>query len=154
MGYFADIYVIKKTRSKKLGISFLNHFLPTREESCDDYEVVKYGENTTIEFNEADSLMDYCEENIKIEHSIYWRNKDDKNLNRHGMIFYTIDSYMIFGISRNHNSLNSTENEELCLTELKDFFKTEEGYITYECIPEETYSKFIDSVKNYEERIN
>jgi hypothetical protein len=37
MSGFADIYVIKKNRSKKLAIQFLDYFLPQREESSNEY---------------------------------------------------------------------------------------------------------------------
>lgn len=149
MGYYADIYVIKKTRSKIVALEFLKHFLPQRKESAECYEIPQYGINTEIEFNNAEELMDYLEKNTTTTHSIYWTNMDKKNLNRHGMIFYTADSCMIFGISRDHHGINHTENEEYCLIELKDFFNTEKGYITYECPPEDTYDEFIDIVNKF-----
>lgn len=53
MGYLADIYVIKKTRSKKLADDFLNHFLPNRKESADEYFIPEYSDKPTYEFDNA-----------------------------------------------------------------------------------------------------
>lgn len=37
MGCLADVYLIQKSRSKPKGIDFLNVFMPSREESTDEY---------------------------------------------------------------------------------------------------------------------
>lgn len=149
MGYLADIYIIKKTRSKKTGLDFINHFLPEREESATVYEYPRFGKTVELVFNKAEELMTYLENNPISHHCIYWRSINKDNLNRHGMIFYTPDSYMIFGISRNHRDFNDKRNEEECFEELKRYFETEDGYITYECPPEDTYRKFMEVVKSY-----
>ncbi len=148
MGYLADIYVIQKSRSKKLGIDFLNHFLPFREESADEYLIPQYSEDPTSKFDNAEELMIFLESNPEYSQSIYWRNKDEENLNKHGMIFYTKDGNMIFGITRNADmsgNLN-TENEDECLMEMKKYFKTENGYIQYENPPADSYDEFVGIV--------
>ena len=96
--------------------------------------------------------MAYLEKNKTKNQSIYWRNLDKKSKNKHGMIFYTSDSYMIFGISRVHSERLNTKNEEECLNEMKMFFNTEEGYITYECPPEISYSDFMLLVNRYKNK--
>jgi hypothetical protein len=148
MGYLADIYVIQKSRSKTKGIDFLKHFLPMREESADEYFIPQYSENPIIEFDNADDLMTYLESNPEYSQSIYWRNTDESNPNKHGMIFYTKDGNMIFGISRNADMSGNlkTENEDECLKEMKDFFNTELGYINYENPPADTYDEFVEIV--------
>lgn len=94
--------------------------------------------------------MRHLEENVFVEQSIYWRNINENELNRHGMIFYTKDSHMIFGISQNvHSNSENTENEDQCLAELKDFFDTKEGYITYECPPKYEYREFMKMVDSF-----
>jgi hypothetical protein len=150
MGYLADIYIIKESRSKKMGVDFLNYFLPLREESADEYLIPQYSDNPVYEFDNANDLMAYLESNPKCSHSIYWRNLDEKSLNKHGMIFYTKDGNMILGISRNvdiSGKLN-TDNEDKCLKEMKGYFKTELGYIHYENPPAYTYHEFITIVEN------
>lgn len=152
MGYLADIYVIIKSRSKKMGIDFLNHFLPLREESTDEYLIPQYSDDPIQKFDNADDLMNYLESNPEYSQSIYWRNKDDKSLNVHGMIFYTKDGNMIFGISRNSDMSGklNTGNEDECLKEMKEYFKTEIGYIHYENPPADSYDEFIKIVNNLE----
>lgn len=148
MGNLADIYVIQKSRSKKLGIDFLNHFLPLREESADEYLIPQYSEDPISEFDNAEDLMIFLESNPEYSQSIYWRNKDDENLNKHGMIFYTKDGNMIFGISRNADMSGNltTENEDECLKLMKEYFQSDNGYITYEDTPCETFSEFTEQV--------
>ncbi len=148
MGYFADIYVIQKSRSKAKGIDFLNSFLPLRKESADDYLIPQYSDNPTEEFDNADDLMTYLESNPECSQSIYWRNTDENNPNKHGMIFYTEDRNMIFGISRSADitgNLN-TNNEDECLDKMKSYFNTELGYIHYESPPVGTLNEFIKIV--------
>lgn len=149
MSGFADIYVIKKTRSKKCGIEFLNYFLPKREETTDEYLFPQYADEAETEFQNAEFLMDYLEQHPNSEYGIYWRNLDSDNINQCGMLFYTSDSYMIFGISRHPIDFNDKSNEEECLAEMKNFLKTDEGYITYECPPENTYCEFAHLVNQY-----
>jgi hypothetical protein len=154
MSGFADIYVIKKTRLKKFGIEFLDHFLPQRKESSDEYLFPQYTDKVETEFQNAESLMDYLEKYPNSEYGIYWRNLDSDNLNRYGMLFYTPDSYMIFGISRYPLDFNNKSNEEECLAEMKNFLETDEGYITYECPPENTYSEFVHLINQYNQSKN
>jgi hypothetical protein len=152
MGYLADIYVIKKTRSKKIGIDFLNHFLPSREESADDYLIPQYSDDPIHEFDNAEDLMTFLESNPKYAQSIYWRNTDAESLNKHGMIFYNEDGTMIFGISRNADmsgNLN-TDNEDECLNEMKKYFNTNLGYIHYENSPADNYEEFVEIVNKLE----
>ncbi len=149
MGPLSDIYVIVKTRSKKLSIDFLNHFLPDRKETSDEYLIPQFSDSPISEFNNANTLMAFLESNPTFTQSIYWKNLDKESLNRFGMIFYTSDSCTIFGISQVHSGENNYKNEEDCLKEMKEFFKTEEGYIQFESPPEETYSEFMTFVKSF-----
>ncbi len=149
MSGFADIYVIKKTRSKNLGVEFLERFLPHREESSDEYFYPQYADKKEIEFQNVELLMDFLENTPNAEYAVYWRNLDSNNINRHGMLFYTRDSYMIFGISRSPKDFSDTKVEEKCLTEMKNFLKTDEGYFTYEFPPEITHSEFVQLVNEY-----
>lgn len=152
MGYLADIYIIKKSRSKKMGVDFLNYFLPLREEIADEYLIPQYSDASIKKFDHANDLMTYLEYNLKYSQSIYWRNMDEKSFNKYGMIFYTKDGNMIFGISRNTDmsgNLN-TDNEDKCLKEMKDYFKTKLGYIHYENPPAPTYHEFVKIVESLE----
>ena len=148
MGQFADIYIAVKTRYKQKGIDFLNHFLPQREESADEYEFPQYSSKKEIEFDSVDDLMIYLETDKNAEYNLYWRSIDDSNPNKHGMLFYTKDEAIIFGISRDADiggNLN-TENEDECLKLMKEYFQTDIGYITYEDTPTDTYNEFIEKI--------
>jgi len=146
MGEFADIYIAVKTRSKKEGIEFLNQFLPLRAESADEYEFPQYSKETEREFETVENLMTFLEKNNQAEYNLYWKNLDESNPNKHGMLFYTKDNAIIFGISRDAEigGHSDTRNEDECLKLMKEYFKTNIGYITYEDTPTETYREFID----------
>lgn len=149
MGFLADIYVIKKTRSKKLVNDFLDHFLPNRKEIADEYFIPEYSTNPTHEFHNADELMSFLEINVNYSNRIYWINIDEKNPNKHGMIFYNKDGTIVFGISRNADDSGNlnTENENQCLSEMKNYFNTNLGYIDYENPPAESYNRFIELIE-------
>lgn len=153
MGYLADIYLIQKSRSKSKGIDFLDAFLPSREESSDEYLIPQYSDTPIEAFDNADDLMTYLESNPEYSQSIYWRNTDENNPNKHGMIFYTEDGNMIFGISRisDMSEESNTDNEDACLQEMKEFFNSEIGYIHYESPPVNSYVEFIEIVNRLKE---
>jgi len=148
MGELADIYVAVKTRSKEVGENFLNQFLPKRTESSAEYEFPQYSKETEREFETVSDLMTFMEKHDQAEYNLYWRSLDKSNPNKHGMLFYTKDKAIIFGISRDAEiggNLN-TRNEDECLKLMKEYFKTNIGYITYEDTPTETYQEFVDIV--------
>ncbi|WP_040252236.1 hypothetical protein [Psychroserpens mesophilus] len=150
MSYYADIYVFKETRSKNLVNDFLNHFIPLREESADEYQIPQYSDNPTREFKNANEIMTFLESNNEYSQSIYWKNTDENSRNKHGMVFYTNDGFLIFGISRNADMSGNllTDNEDDCLKQMKEFFKTEFGYIDYENPPVNSKTEFMKIVKN------
>ena len=152
MGYLADIYVIKRSRSKKLAVDFLNRFLPNREQSSDDYWIPEYSEKPTQEFKDAYDLMSFLELNKNISNRIYWRNTDEENPNKHGMIFYNLDGSIIFGISREPGIKGNldTRSEYHCLNEMKQYFDTHLGYIDYENPPIDNYEEFVKIVDDTE----
>jgi hypothetical protein len=144
MGYFADCYVIINSRSKKLVNHFLDHFLPEREERTREYQVPQYADHPDISFDNVSDLMAFLEVNPSSYQAIYWGNKSKEHPNQYGMTFYTKDGYLIFGISRDvAGDSSDTQAEDECLQELKHFFETDEGYITYEKHPPDNYDEFI-----------
>ncbi|MDI9309756.1 MAG: hypothetical protein QM535_06040 [Limnohabitans sp.] len=150
MGYYADIYVIHKNATKKQILEFLDYFVPNRKESQDGYWIPEYSGNPIYEFDNANDLMDFMEMNSNFSNRIYWRNLDENSLNKHIMIFYNEDGSVVFGISREEDSgINlKTNNEDKCLIEMKQFLKSDLGYITYECPSEDTYEDFVKVVIN------
>lgn len=150
MGFLADIYVIKKSRSRSLVNDFLNHFLPQRTESAAEYCIPEYSGNPTFVFESADELMSFLEKNENYSNRIYWKNADENSLNKHGMVFYNEDGSMIFGISRNADMSGelNTDSEDQCLIEMKEYFDTNLGYILYETPPADSYSEFVEIVNN------
>lgn len=140
---YADIYVIKKTRSKDYALKFLDTFLPQRKENTHYYAIYAPSSNEPKHvFKKVENLMIYLERNPNTYQSIYWNGTDKSNLNTHAMLFYTIDGYIIFGISRHSNY-----KEEEGLAEMKSFLESDKGYILGECPPPNSYSEFYEEMK-------
>ena len=114
-----------------MSLEFLNHFLPHWEESTDEYLIPQYADNPIKEFQKAEDVMSYLELHKQDYQSMYWSNFDADNPNAHGMLFYTEDGYMIFGISRDSKEVDPLKKPIECLEEMKKFFNTDEGYITH-----------------------
>lgn len=108
----------------------------------------EYSEHPNNEFDNANDLMDFMEWNSNFSNRIYWRNLDENNLNKHIMIFYNEDGSVVYGISRetHYGKEIHTFYEDQCLIEMMGFLKSNEGYITYETPPEDSYEDFIKVV--------
>ena len=48
MPEYSDIYVISNKRTKEVALSFLDSFIPNREESADDYHIPQFSENKMV----------------------------------------------------------------------------------------------------------
>ena len=69
---------------------------------------------------------------------------DKESPNAHGMLFYTEDGYMIYGVSRDTYEVETNRKPERCLEEMQEFLETNIGYITHECPPESTHEEFLN----------
>ena len=147
MPEYSDIYIITEKRDKATVEDFLQHFLPQREESADEYEVPQYSEKSEIIFKKAPELVEFCEVNKNIEHSIYWRALGGAKP-EHGMVFYLADGNTIFGLS------TDAENQQYAKSlpdEMKTFFKVSHGYIGHEAPPDvNNYAEFLEQEKRHE----
>lgn len=141
MPEYSDIYVISDKRDSKSIEAFLDHFLPHRTESADEYEVPQFSDSPKVLFKTAQELIEYCEENRDIEHSIYWRaTKSSKP--EHGMVFYLNDGFVIYGVS---TDASDQEYAAYLLNKLKKFLNATHGYIGHEASPDvDSYSEFLE----------
>jgi len=127
---FADCYVLTDKRATVWIDRFLDKFVPNREQRSEEFEIPQYSNNPTIIFEKDSELIDYLVKNKNEKHTLYWMNKDKADL-RGVMIFFTIDGHMIPGISCNMLATDDSI-EEGYLRELKEFWGTDKGYITFE----------------------
>ena len=136
MPEYADIYVLRGNRCHDAIVSFLDHFLPSRRASADDYEVPQYSETPHTVFKTSDELIAYCCQNPKEPHTIYWESEVEYE---HAEVFFLKDGGLIFGISTpadNPAKVDSVSNE------LGRFFDTDEVIVTYEDLPPESIDEF------------
>jgi len=129
-GDFADCYVLTEKRTQEWIVRFLNEFIPNRKQQANEYEIPLYSTHPTFVFKKDEELIDYLEKNKNIPHTIYWTNEEDSDL-RGVMVFFTNDGYLIPGIYC-ETLANDTSIEDNYFNQLKLFWKTDQGYITYE----------------------
>ena len=112
MGYCADIYVINQTRSRIKALQFLDHFIADRSVHGSVFTIPLLSKYPEFQFNDVNELMIHLESQENLDYSIYWSNLDKMSPILFGMIFYTLDSHMIFGISRLTGGKDSNEIEK------------------------------------------
>lgn len=145
-GYFADCYVLTDKRTESFVDKFLNHFIPDRREVADEFEVAQYEDNPIEMFKTAKEAVTFLVNNKNIKHSIYWANPNKSDL-RGAELFFTDDAHIIMGIYCETKYPN-TEIEDKIFKELKEFCKSDEGYITYEDTPPHNSKEFREEIKN------
>jgi hypothetical protein len=144
MPEYSDIYVITEKRDRATVERFLRHFLPQRTESAEEYEIPQYSTTPEKVFKTDHELIEYCENNKEIEHSIYWQATGGKKP-EHGMVFYLKDGYAIYGLSTDAENVVFAKN---LLEELKEFINSNHGYIAHEASPDvNNYSDFLEQEK-------
>lgn len=146
-GFHADCYVLVNNRTKKYIHSFLDRFIPNREESANEYEVPQYSDNPLIIFQTADELITHLAENLHLNHTIYWRNKSDSEL-QGAMCFFTNDGNVIVGLYC-HSRTGDPRIENEYFRQLKEFCHSEIGYIAYEEPADHSTAEFIERSKLY-----
>ena len=146
-GYYADCYVLTNNRSKNFIYSFLNKFLPNREESDDEYEIPQYSSSPTKIFKSAKELIDYLEQNTKEVHTIYWSNKFDSDI-QGGMCFFTNDGKIILGLYCK-TLFPDTTIEDKYLKEMETFCESNNGYYCYEEPTTHDSNEFLKKVKHF-----
>ena len=147
MPEYSDVYVITEKRDRTTVESFLQHFLPEREESAEEYEIPQYSENPKIIFEKDHELIKYCELNKDVEHSIYWRATGGRKP-EHGMLFFLKDGNAIYGLS---TDAENTQYAKALLEELKAYFGSQHGYIGHEASPNvNNYVEFLEQEKIHE----
>lgn len=125
---------------------FLDHFLPRRTESADDYSVPSHGGRAEAHFDDAADLLSHLERHPNQSHAIYWTSEAPGDP-RCAMVFPTVDGRMIFGLSVAANPVQF-------LSDLMNFLNSSEGYVDFEAPPPENAAEFADAVRRYNETRN
>ena len=127
---FADCYVLARQRTRGFILSFLDRFLPQRQEYTDAYEVPQFAEHPTVIFPSADALLDYLEQHPSEGHAVYWFNPQEETL-RAAMALFTSDAQVILGLTC-ETRYPETRIEQDCLAQVMDFCGSTVGLIEYE----------------------
>ncbi len=139
-GIYADIYVLTESRTAEVVQSFLDTFLPKREEQADEYELPLNADNPVAILQSAQEVIDHCVAHPFEKHAIYWRNTVEAEPII-AMIFFTDDGKLILGLSVDDESL-----EREFFQRLKRFAQSETGYITYENPPPLNSEEFLKEI--------
>lgn len=146
MPEYSDIYVLSNKRDAKSIKGFLDHFIPLRAESADNYEVPQYADDPEIIFQTAMELIEYCSKHLTADHSIYWRASDGSKP-EHAMVFFLKDKHVIYGLST--DAMDQGYARKL-LGEMKSYLGSDYGYIAHEACPDaESAEEFKQQIKRY-----
>jgi len=149
MPYYADCYVLVRSRSPAAVRRLLTRFLPGgAQESAEEYGVPQYSDEPRQVFANADSLMDYMEAHPNEPHSIYWQSGSDSEYTQVN-VHYTTDGAMVLGVA-----CPAETNEGQVLALLKKEFDSPYGYVAYETPPPDSAAEFVEVVeKNSEQQV-
>ena len=132
MPEYSDVYVISRRRDSASVQKFLEHFLPQREESADDYEVPQYADEPQTTYERASEVMDHCAANVDEGYGLYW-HAIGKSKTEHAMVLYLQDGHVIYGLST--DAADEPYVRQL-LTSMKAFLDSCCGYIAHEASPD------------------
>lgn len=145
-GYYADCYVLSETWTSKFIFSFLDRFLPNRQEGADEYEIQQYSDMPKFVFKTAVELIDHLSINKDQVHTIYWSNTANTDI-KGAMCYFTNTGQLILGLYCN-TMYPDTTIEDKVLAELKYFCGNSNGYITYEEPVTLDMTEFLERVKS------
>jgi hypothetical protein len=145
--YLADCYVLTDKRTKEFIFSFLEKFLPDRDESADEYEIPQYSDSPIVTYKTANNLIDHLIKNKIDIHTIYWRNNNHEAIQQ-AMCFFTNDGQLIVGLSC-QTKHPDTSIEDKYFKDLQNFCNSDMGYITYEEPAIHNATEFLDKVEKY-----
>jgi hypothetical protein len=143
MPQYIDCYFLINSRKSIFVEAFLNKFIPIRTASAEDYPVPEYTNNPARLFLNTTDLILYLEEKSTYSYSIYWRNEDQLSDIKHGMVFYTTDGMMIFGVSIEEYDPNNDIYKAI-----KTFTGSTMGCMTVEEAPPDNYIEFNEFCHN------
>jgi hypothetical protein len=144
-GYYADCYILSEKRTKAFIQSFLDTFLPSRQEVAFEYEVPQYSNIPKYVFKTAIELIDYLTKKTDEVHTVYWSNKDKTDI-KGAMCFFTSNGQVILGIYC-ETKYPDTSIEDKILADLKLFCGNSNAYITYEEPATHDTKEFLERVK-------
>lgn len=127
-----DIYVISDKRDSESIESFLNEFLPLREESADEYEYSQFSDTSEDTYRTARDIIQKCCTVRNSEYALYWRALENRKP-EHAMVFFLPDSHIIFGLSTD-DAYPEYANE--VLASMKTKLNSSIGYIGHEASPD------------------
>jgi hypothetical protein len=127
---FADCYVLTDQRTTAFLHSFLDAFLPNRQEYGHTYGVPQFAEQPVLVLSSAGELIAYLEQNRETPHAIYWSNKIEEKLYG-AMCIFTSDGQVILGLTC-ETAYPDTVTETEYLNQLMAFCKSDQGLIEYE----------------------
>jgi hypothetical protein len=135
-----DIYVLAHERSSVEVERFLTHYLPDRERSDLDYWVTLDGTHPAAVLDSPEDMARFCEANPEAESRAYWTSHANGDVHS-AHVFFLQGGGLVLGLSVVTQDQKSRES---WLTDLLTFTRSEYGYWTFECPPENSVSEFIE----------
>lgn len=145
-GYYADCYVLSEKRTSTFILSFLDRFLPNRQECADEYEIPQYADKPNVVFKTAAEIIEYLTINKDEVHTVYWSSTDKTDI-KGAMCFFTNNGQLILGIYCD-TMYPDTTIEDKVFADLKNYCGNSNGYITYEEPSTHDTTEFLERVKS------
>jgi hypothetical protein len=144
---FADCYVLTNLRIERFIISFLDAFVPNRQEYTRTYEIPQFSEQPVMVLSSAEELMGYLEQNRETPHAIYWSNTIEENLYG-AMCIFTTDGQVILGLICK-TAYPDVAIETEYLNKLMGFCNSNKGLIEYEKPAAQDTAEFLERLRLY-----
>ena len=139
---YADCYVLTDKRTKNIIANFLDKFIPDRTESADEYVINARSNRHDKIVKNVDDIINYLTNNRETDYAIYWRNNVENEV-QGAMCFFTKDGNLILGLYCLTN-YPDTKIEEHYLNMMKEFLRSDLGYIDYESPPPDNKEEFLE----------
>lgn len=137
-----DVYVLAPERTQAMVERFLDHFLPDREPSGNEYWVRLGDVYPVVEFDHPLDMARYCEAHPETEARAYWHATSPGDV--HSAHVFFLPGGLVLGLSvwTYEPSLFRVVGDGW-LEQVRSFARAEHGYWTHECPPEDTVAEFI-----------
>lgn len=130
-----EFYALGIDRSARAVRSFLDHFLPERTPTCNDYPVPEFSDIPRSILKTESEILEHMERHASEPYGLYWNGVGASS--NQAMVFYTTDCQVIFGLAE------AAPESAVRLKELADFVGAKYSMLGSEQRPPDTAVEFI-----------
>lgn len=141
----SEVRVLCQERTVPAAITFLDRFLPNRNEARSQYNIPEFSESPTATYYDAIAVIDYLAENSSSTYSLYWDNQSSIQPFL-AMLHFTEDGAMFAGL------IVDQDSEDAFLDEMAKVTHSEYGCVLGVAPPPESAAQFIQLCREADSR--